>query len=426
MTTYDLVVAPIAQLVPCQPNAGLYHRGWASPSPVIPGGALVVEEGRIAFAGKAQELSSFLDGARVRRHIDASDKAVIPGLVDCHTHLPFIGWRNGEIARTRLATYDAVHAGGGGIPSSVHELKSASDGDVLRFCRALLETGLTQGTTTLEGKSGYGLTLAGEMRQLRLLRELNGMTPQTLVGTLLALHAEPLSQSKDEWIRQVEEEIIPLVVSERLAQAVDIYVEPFAYSVKDFERLARRATDFGLATRAHTDQVSPLGAVPVAVQWGARSVDHLNCLPGHEIDVLASSETAAVMLPGADFLRPTPMPPVHSLLDADAIVALASNCNPGTSPIASVWMAVSLGVHLYRMDPFTALLGGTINAAYVLGLSEQIGSLENGKSADFLIVDTPFEMLPFRLGSPVIERVFIKGEEVRQQLSEIPRCDLER
>lgn len=410
---YDLLVAPIGELVPCTPGHDGYHRGWAEAADaVVRQAALAVHAGRIVYSGPYADLPPDIRMDTPSIRIDATDCGVIPGLVDCHTHIPFIGWRQGEIARTHLSDYGTVHAAGGGIPMSVNELAAATDQEVLAFSKKLLFTARQQGALTLEGKSGYGLSVDGELRQLRLLKELAAMVPQTLVPTALPLHGHPSKRSPRLWVDEVIAELIPEIAAQKLAVAVDAFIEPFAYTVDDFDRLAQCARDHGLGIRAHADQVTTQGAVPHALAWGAKSVDHLNYLPETDLVELAASPTAAVLLPGADFLRPTRLPPVMDLLDRGAIVALASNCNPGTSPIASALMAWSLGVHLYRLDPWTALMATTVNAAYVLGLSHEIGSLDIGKQADFLIVDAPVAMMPYRLGGALIQRAFKAGREV--------------
>src|SRR5262245_27649790 len=285
----------------------------------------------------------------------------MPGLVDCHTHLPFLGWRADEFeARLAGATYRDLH-GGGGIFRSARLLAGASDDEVLAFCRPLAEEMLAHGTTTLELKTGYGLSVDNELRQARLARRLAQEMPQTATVTLLACHAVPQDRSRQSWVDEVCTELIPLAAEEGLVDAVDVYVEDIAFTVEDLARVAAAAAASSLALRCHADQLGQSGAAEAAVALGARGADHLNHVSPEGVRGLAAGSTAAVLLPVSTlFLRADP-PPVADLTAAGAAVALATDFNPGTSPCLSMVEVISVAASLYGLPPLAAVGAATLN-----------------------------------------------------------------
>jgi imidazolonepropionase len=336
---------------------------------------------------------------------------VIPGFVDCHTHLPFVGWRDEEFeARLGGTTYRDQH-GGGGIGRSARMLAEATDDQVLEFCRPLLAEMLAHGTTALEFKTGYGLSVEAELRQARLARRLADESPQTAVVTLLACHAVPPGVERQAWVGAACDELIPRAAAEGLADAVDVYVEDIAFTVPDLERVAAAAAEAGLPLRVHADQLGPTGATEAAARLGARSADHLNHSSPEDADALASAETVAVLLPASTFLLGAALPPVDQLRRADAPLAVATDFNPGTSPVLSMPEAVAMVCARYRLAPLQALVAATANAAWVLGLHEALGSLAPGRRADLVVLDGPdFRRVPYRPGhNPVVE-VMVGGE----------------
>jgi imidazolonepropionase len=375
---------------------------------VIRDAALAWSDGVITHAGPASTLPEG-PGNPLR-----ASGAVLPGFVDCHTHLPFFGWRADEFeARLGGVTYRDQH-GEGGIFRSAGMLAEASDDQVLDFCRPLLEEMLAHGTTALELKTGYGLSIEGELRQARLARRLAAEIPQTATVTLLACHAVPRDLSREEWVEQVCTELIPAAVDEGLADAVDVYVEDIAFTVGDLERVAGVAGDHGLAVRCHADQLGASGAAEAAVATGARSADHLNHVSPEGIKALGGAQTAAVLLPTSTlFLRAAP-PPVPDLMASGAAVTLATDFNPGTSPCLSMPEGIAVAASLYGMPAPVAIAAATLNPAWVLGLHDRLGSLEPGKRADFVVLDTEeISMVPYRPGhNPVVE-TWIGGERMR-------------
>jgi imidazolonepropionase len=370
-------------------------------------GELMLEPGSLRIEGAH---IAALDGAADGElQVDARGCAVIPGLVDCHTHLPFAGWREGEYAlKVAGVAYEQIARGGGGIRASARALREAGDEQVLAQAGALAAEMLAHGTTTFECKSGYGLSPEQELRALSLARALDARTPQTTTSTALLAHAVPDGYDADGWLDAVAA-MMPDVLSTGSVSALDIYVESVAFDTGHLTRMGELAAGHGLDLRAHVEQFSAMHSVPVAIAAGARSVDHLACLPLDEVGALAGSQTAAVLLPGAEFLGAEHTAPARELADAGAICVLASDLNPGTSPVASLPLIIGLAVRRYGWSIREALLAATLNAAWVLRLSDEVGSLEVGKRADVLVLDGPVAQIPYRLGHNPVALAFIGG-----------------
>jgi imidazolonepropionase len=346
---------------------------------------------------------------------DARGCTIVAGFVDCHTHLPFFGWRADEDA-ARLAgrRYETLHQEEGGIYRSARMLSSATDDAVLDFASGLAAAMLRAGTTTFETKSGYGLSVEAEVRQLRLARELRRRVSQTVVTTCLAAHAVPKGSSAGEWIGLAADDLLPVAAEEGLASAVDIYVESIAFQLEHAARLAKEAESLGLGMRMHADQLADGQAASFAARWGLVSADHLNHTSLDAVADLAAGDTAAVLLPGATFtLRQTKKPPARDLVEAGAIVALGTDLNPGTSPIHSMPFVIALACRLYGLRPLEALAAATVNSAYVLRLVDEVGRIATGYRADLVILDAPsFDYLAYRSDHDHILAVFCNGEPV--------------
>ena len=336
---------------------------------------------------------------------------VVPGFVDCHTHLPFFGWRDDEFeARLSGTTYRDQH-GEGGIARSARMLAEATDEEVLRFCRPLAEQMLVLGTTALELKTGYGLSVEAELRQARLARRLADEIPQTAVVTLLACHAVPPGTTRDAWVETACSELIPRAAQEGLADSVDVYVEDIAFTVEDLERVAAAADQADLPLRVHADQLGGTGAAEAAVRLGARSADHVNHVSTEGIAALGSGGSATVLLPASTVSLGTEPPPVGALRAARAPLAVATDFNPGTSAVLSMPEAIALACARYRLTPAESLVAATVNAAWVLGLHEALGSLAPGRRADLVVLDAPDpRMVPYRLGHDPVVQVVVGGE----------------
>jgi imidazolonepropionase len=359
-----------------------------------PGGVAWADDGTIVFAGDADGLPWEPASG------DVGEGTIVPGFVDCHVHLPFVGWRADEYeARLAGVSYRDLHGREGGIFRSARMLAGAEDDEILAFSKALTQEMAAHGTTAMELKSGYGLSVEGELRQLRLARRLADAIPQTCVVTLLACHAVPEGSSREGWVETACELLIPKAASEQLADAVDIYVEDIAFSLDDLER--------------HADQLGPTGAAEAAARLGARSADHLNHVSPDGVTALGDGDTAAVLLPASTLtLRASPAP-VAALRDAGAALAIATDLNPGTSPVCSMPETIALACSLYGLTPLEALTAATANAAWVLGLDDRLGTLGPGRRADLVLLDGPtFAHVPYRPGHDPVVATVIGGERV--------------
>ena len=340
--------------------------------------------------------------------LDAAGGAIVPGLVDCHTHLPFAGWRAQEYEQKVTGVpYEEIASGGGGIAASARALAAADDDAVLAQAVAIAREMLTTGTTTLEAKTGYGLSADGEARAARLARELGGRVTQPLTVTGLFAHAVPPGWDADAWMDEVD-----ALAASCDVDALDVYVESVAFGNRHLERMGAIAAREGVPLRAHVEQFNANRSVPVALAAGARSVDHLARLHADDLPALAAAECAAVLLPGAEVLGAEHVAPGRALADAGAICVLATDCNPGTSPVQSLPLVVGMAVRRYGWTAREALLAVTLNAAWVLGRSAELGSLEEGKRADLLLLDGPVEHVPYRYGRNPVAAVVAAGELV--------------
>jgi imidazolonepropionase len=381
------------------PEDGLaYLRGDRAGELSLEPGDLALDEGVIAG----------FDAADADVVVDASGCAVLPGFVDCHTHLPFAGWRAEEYERKVTGVpYEEIARLGGGIASSARSLASASDDEVLGQAEGLARELLVHGTTAFEGKTGYGLSRSGEARAAALGRSLGERVVQPMRLTGLFAHAVPPGFSADGWMDEAE-----ALAQECDVDALDIFVETVAFGNEHLARWGAVARDTGRVLRAHVEQLSTMRSVPVALEWGARSLDHLSLMHPDDVAPLAAAECAAVLLPGAELMNAEHTAPARELADAGAICVLATDINPGTSPIASMPVIVGLAVRRYGWSVREALLACTLNAAWVLGWSDELGSLEAGKRADVLVLDGPAEHVPYRFGHNPVAAVFAAGEPV--------------
>ncbi|MBD0281721.1 MAG: imidazolonepropionase [Thermoleophilaceae bacterium] len=396
----DVHVRDAAQILRPPRDELPYLRHDRADELVLDGGALAVEAGVVAGFEP--------DGGR-GLEVDASGCAVVPGFVDCHTHLPFAGWRAHEYEqKVTGVAYEEIARAGGGIAASARALAAADDDAVLRQSRTLAGEMLGHGTTAFEEKSGYGLAVEAELRSLRLADRLGEQVAQQTTSTALLAHSVPPGFDADGWM-DVVEEMLPRVTAETGATALDIFVETVAFSNEHLARIGRLAGRYGLALRCHVEQFATHRSVPVALEHGARSVDHLSCLHPDDVDPLAAAECAAVLLPGAELLGGEALAPGRELADAGAICVLATDLNPGTSPIASLPVIVGLGVRRYGWSVRESLLAVTLNAAWVIGRSADLGSLEPGKRADFLLLDGPVEHVPYRFGHNPVAACFVGG-----------------
>jgi imidazolonepropionase len=355
---------------------------------VIPGGAVAFAGARVAWVGATGALPPLPDSVEV---VDLGGALLTPGLVDCHTHLVFAGDRTPEFER-RLAgaTYADIARGGGGILATVAATRAASEETLLALAIARARVLLGEGVTCLEVKSGYGLDLESELKLLRVARRLGDSLPVTVRTTLLAAHALPpeFAGRADDYIGHICESILPAAAAAGLVDAVDAFCEDIAFTPAQVGRIFARARELGLPVKLHAEQLSNQGGAALAARFGALSADHLEHLDEAGAAAMARSGTVAVLLPGAFyFLRETRKPPVEMLRRHGVPMAVASDYNPGSSPLLSLRLAMNMACVLFSLTPEEALAGLTREAARALGLGGERGTLEPGKAADAVAWD---------------------------------------
>lgn len=374
----------------------------------IPDGAVLVVDGRIAATGPRANVERH-KAARRARKLDLGGRVVTPGLVDAHTHLVFAASRAAEYEqRIAGATYEQIAKSGGGILSSVRALREATDSALAAGARARLARMAAHGTTTVEAKTGYGLDFENELRTLKLYRRLGPSSKEgqavEIVPTLLAAHVVPPEfrhpGGADDYVDTIVRLILPAAALEGLAEYCDVFVERGAFTVMQARRIMAAARALGLKPRLHAEQLARTGGARLAVEVEAASVDHLDHATDADMRALARSEVACILLPGCSFhLGLGRYAPGRKLIEAGAIVALATDCNPGTSPTLSLPMAMSLACTQMRLTPAEALAACTINAAYSLGRQARIGSIEAGKDADLAVFDVEdYREIPYYFG----------------------------
>jgi imidazolonepropionase len=373
---------------------------------IVERGAVAAKDGRIAFAGGMADLPSGWD-AKARESLDG--RWITPGLIDCHTHLAYAGNRAHEFElRLAGATYEEVARAGGGIVSTVKATRAASEDEIVAQSLPRLDALLAEGVTTVEIKSGYGLDATTEAKQLRAARRLERERAVDVVTTFLGAHAMPTGETdKDKFIDTVIA-MIPALAKEKLADAVDAFCEGIAFSTTQTARVFDAAKAAGLPVKLHADQLSNLRGAKLAADYGALSADHLEYTDDEGASAMAKAGTVAVLLPGAFyFIRETQLPPLESFRRHGTPLAIATDCNPGTSPITSLLLTMNMAATLFRMTVEECLIGITRNAARALGRSD-IGALESGKQCDLAIwdIERPAELV-YRMGfNPLHKRVW--------------------
>jgi len=355
----------------------------------IADGALAVTGDRIAWIGKQDDLPGGASRLAATVH-DGAGRWMTPGLIDCHTHLVFAGERAREFEmRLKGASYEEIARAGGGIVSTVTATRAASEDELFAAARPRLDAFLREGVTTIEIKSGYGLDTASELKMLRVARRLGTEAPVSVATSFLGAHALPPEYAgrQSAYVDLVCAEMLPAVARSGLADAVDAFCETIGFTPDETARIFTAAAALGLKVKLHADQLSDLGGAGLAARFGALSVDHLEYTSLDSVRAMAAAGTVAVLLPGANyFLRERQMPPVAAFRDAGVPIAIASNCNPGSAPVLSLLLMLSMAATLFRLTPEEALAGVTRNAARALALDDR-GVLAVGKRADLALWD---------------------------------------
>jgi imidazolonepropionase len=376
---------------------------------IIPDGGMLIRDGRIEFVGPSAEIENKAGDTEV---IDARGKVVLPGFVDAHTHLVFAGNRLGDFERrARGDTYEQIAKAGGGIWSTVEKTRAASEADLFVQAKKHADWFLRCGTTTVESKSGYGLTLEDEVKILRVMRRLNQETPLEIVPTFLGAHAVPGNLHADEYVNLVINDMLPRVTSDNLAEFCDVFCERGYFDIEQSKRILNVAKKLGLKLRVHADQLSNSGAAKLAGELQATTADHLEKTDEPGIAALKSGNVQPVLLPGSVYaLGSTHYPRAREMIEAGLAVVIATDFNPGSSPTASMPMILSLACTQMKMSPAEAISASTINPAYSLSRGDRIGSLESGKVANFSIFDCDdYRELAYWFGFPQTHSVYVNG-----------------
>ena len=409
---HDLAVLNCSQLItlagPARPRVGAELRELA----IIPDGAMFVRDGRIAAVGARAAIETLVDPHT--EVVDAGGRLVTPGFVDAHTHLVFAGNRADEFElRCSGVSYQQIAQAGGGILSTVRRTRAASEEELLASAQKHASWFLRGGTTTIEAKSGYGLDVATELRILRVVRRTAETTALRCVPTFLGAHEIPeeFRGRSSDYVRLITEEMLPLVVAGKLASYCDVFCEPHIFDLHAAEQILVAARRSGLGLRVHADQFSCSGGAALAAGLGAATADHLEHTDAASIAALVAGKVQPVLLPGSVYsIGAKHYPAARAMIEAGLAVVLATDFNPGSSPVASMPVVLSLACTQMKMSPAEALTAATINAAWSLHLGGSVGSLEPGKIADFVVHEADdYRELPYFLGTQRPAMVFAQG-----------------
>jgi imidazolonepropionase len=380
---------------------------------------IVIRDGHFAFVGRESDINDDLR-ATIKDDFDARGATAVPGFVDSHTHLPFAGYRETEFnRRLQGETYEQIAASGGGIASTVHATRSATQQELIENILARARTMARYGTTTAEAKSGYGLSLDAELKQLRAIRAANEHSPVRLIPTCLAAHDFPperrsSASARRGYVSIVIGEILPAVADEKLATFCDVFVERGVFTNEEGDAVLRAGAALGLIPRMHADELSDTGGASLAASLGCASADHLMQISDSGISALAASNTVANLLPATSFfLMSDRYAPARQLIDAGAVVSLSTDCNPGTSMTESMPMVMQLATLQMKMTVEESLTAATLNGAYSVRMADETGSIEPGKRADLVLLDAPnYLHLVYHFGVNLVTRTMRDGEWV--------------
>ena len=384
--------------------------------PTLNDAYLFIDKGKIADFGRMEDL--FLPEEGVRRgrikDIDATGKMVFPSFCDSHTHLVYAGSRELEyIDKIRGLSYEEIAKRGGGILNSAKRLHETSETELIAQALERLEEITWLGTGAVEIKSGYGLTTKDELKMLRVIRQLKDLSQLTIKATFLGAHAVPLEYRgrQNEYVDLVIKKMIPMVAAEELADFIDVFCDRGFFTPEDTGRILKAGINYGLRPKIHANELDFSGGIQVGVKYGALSVDHLECTGENEIAALLGSETMPTILPGAAFFLNMPLSPARKMIDAGLPVAMASDFNPGSSPSGNMQLILSMACINYRLTPEEAINATTINTAYAMDISNELGTIAVGKKANVFITKpmSSIAYLPYAYGSNNVETVILNG-----------------
>jgi imidazolonepropionase len=377
---------------------------------IIPDGGMLIRNGKIQKVGTSDEIEKNAGDTEV---VDAGRRVVMPGFVDVHTHLVFAGNRLDDFERrARGETYEQIAKAGGGIWSTVQKTRAASELDLLTQAKKHANWLLSCGTTTIEAKSGYGLTVEDELKILRVMRQLKQEVPLEIVPTFLGAHAVPRELSPDEYLDVVITEMLPRVIAEKLAEFCDVFCERGYFNIDQSRKILSAAKKVGLSLRGHVDQLTNSGGAKLMAEMGATTADHLEQTDEQGIAALKKANVQPVLVPGSVYaLGSNRYPRAREMIEAGLAIVLATDFNPGSSPTPSIPMILSLACTQMKMSPAEAVAASTVNAAYSVNRGDKIGSLEPGKLGNFVIFDCEdYRELPYWFGMPQTHSVYVRGD----------------
>jgi imidazolonepropionase len=408
---YDLLITSIKGLVQVRDEPITKISGIEmSNLPVLQDAYLIISNGLIHSYGLMKDIPK---GIKAHVVLDVPGQFVFPSFVDSHTHLVFAAIREEEfVMKLKGATYEQIAASGGGILNSAKKLQALTEEELFQYSLPRAWEIVRSGTGAVEIKSGYGLTTKDELKMLRVAKRISRETPLTVKTTFLGAHAVPREKTKEQYITEIINEMIPAVAEERLAEYIDAFCETGFFSVDETERIFDAGKKAGLIPRVHANQLNRSGGVQVGVKMGAISVDHLENMGEEEIEVLKSSDTMPVALPGAAFFLNLPFTPARRIIDAGLPLAVASDYNPGSAPSGNMPLMVSLACIKMRMTPEEAINAATINTAYTLGLSQTHGTITKGKVANVFITNpiASIAAMPYSFGSNPVSKIILNGK----------------
>jgi len=376
---------------------------------------LLIEDDRIADFGRMEDEEKNLSLDSCHLSLDAEGGTLLPSFCDSHTHLVFAGSREGEfVDKLRGLSYAEIARRGGGILNSADRLHATSEDELLRQALTRIDEIIAKGTGCVEIKSGYGLNLDDELKMLRVIRRIAQERPLCVRSTFLGAHAVPRNMSREAYVSQIVDEMLPEVGRQQLADFIDVFCEEGFFTPADTDRLLEAGAKWGLRPKIHAEQLAASGGVAVAVKHGALSVDHLESMPADEIALFDGAPTIPTVLPGASFFLNMRHAPARQMIDAGLPLALASDFNPGSTPSGDMRFVVSLACIALRMLPAEAFNAATLNAACAMGLSRDYGSIAVGKKANFYITRPipSIDYIPYAYTTPLIRRVFLDGKEI--------------
>jgi len=409
------LITNIKQLINTRDKDHLLRGKELSQLPFIESAWLLIEDDQIVQYGKMSEMPFRLKSDV--KMIDAAGKFVLPAWCDSHTHLVFAASREEEfIYKIKGMSYADIAAKGGGILNSARRLNEMSEDELFQLAWKRLEEISRTGTGAVEIKSGYGLTVEGELKMLRVIRKLRERSPLLIKSTFLGAHAYPENFRNDHegYIRQIIDEMLPVIASEKLADYIDVFCETGFFTTEETERICKAGIIHGLIPKIHANQLNAIGAVETGVKLGAVSVDHLETMNDDAIQALSTSSTIGTLLPLAAFFLRMSYPPARQLIDAETAIAIASDYNPGSAPSGNMNLVVAMSCIQMKMLPEEAINAATLNGAYAMGAQNEVGSITIGKKANLIITkEIPsLAYLPYAFGTNLIEKVLLNGQVI--------------